>query len=65
MTSKGKKIMTMDKVTFTYPKNIALGLPPTLYDITVPPLPGVSQRPSRLPRQIGFARRSCVGAQGT
>jgi elongation factor 3 len=35
INSKGKKVMTIDKVTFTYPKNLAIGLPPTLYDITV------------------------------
>ena len=50
VNSKGKKIMTIDHVTFTYPKNKERNLPPTLYDITV--------------RVSLSSRVACVGKNG-
>jgi len=50
VNSKGKKIMTIDNVTFTYPKNKERGLPPTLFAITV--------------RVSLSSRVACVGKNG-
>jgi elongation factor 3 len=50
INSKGKKLMTIDGVTFTYPKNKERGLPPTLFDISV--------------RVSLSSRVACVGKNG-